>query len=154
MTKKQNNVSPSLSTASDKTVNASELPQKAMNNRQRAKPHNTKETRPAAAETGGPKLIIKNGATDCRRSETALSKIIDERMNMNSHNGDMYAFANSTQTLVKAVQFNKNGSTLYKMHTNSPVDWPPYDGKSSVLEGSQAKQFIEKIGLPKEILRK
>jgi hypothetical protein len=40
------------------------------------------------------------------------------------------------------------------MYANSPVDWPRYDGQSSVLEGSQAKLFLEKIGLPQEILKK
>lgn len=45
-----------------------------------------------------PVLILKNGATDCRRSEKALSKIIEERMHMNPYNGDIYGFANSKKT--------------------------------------------------------
>jgi hypothetical protein len=106
MTRKQNNVSPSLLAANEKTVKASELPKKTMNNRQGITPQNPKETQPDIARTSEPKLVIKNGATDCRRSEKALSKIIDGRMNMNSHSGDVYAFANSTKTLVKLIQYD------------------------------------------------
>jgi hypothetical protein len=75
-------------------------------------------------------------------------------MKMDSHNGDIYAFANASQTIVKLVQYDKNGASLHKKHTNTPVDWPPYDGKSSVLEGSRAKQFLDDIKLPKGILKK
>jgi hypothetical protein len=73
---------------------------------------------------------------------------------MNSHSGDMYGFANSTQTIAKVIQFDKTGGALYKKHSDIPFKWPQYDGETSILKGSQAKKFLEKIGLPKAILKK
>jgi hypothetical protein len=154
MTKKQSGVKPVPPAVSEKPVKAIELPKKESDTRQELKPQNHKPIRPDTAETSEPKIVIKNGATDCRRSEKALSKIIDEKMNMDSHSGDIYGFANSKQTLVKLVRFDKTGDSLYKKHANTPVDWPPYDGRASVLKGPQAKQFLEDAGLPKEILKK
>jgi hypothetical protein len=153
MKKKQSNIPPGPSTVGGKTVKAIEPPQKAVNNRQAVKPQNPKEPRPGIAKTSQPKLIIKNGATDCRRSEKALSEVVDQRMHMNSHSGDMYGFANSTQTIAKVIQHDETGAILYKKHSDTPFKWPQYDSGVSVLEGSQAKEFLADIGLPKEILK-
>jgi hypothetical protein len=154
MAKKQSSVQPEPPTLSEKAVTPLEVPKKEMNTKQEVKPQNQKPIQPDTTKIGEPKLVLKNGSTDCRRSEKALSKVIDEKMNMDSHNGDVYAFANTSKKLVKLVQFEKTGANLYKKHTNIPVDWPPYDGESSVLEGSRAKQFLDDIKLPKGILKK
>jgi hypothetical protein len=154
MEKKKSSVGLVPPTVGKKPVKTIELPKKESDARQEMKLQNQKLTRPDTTKTGEPKLVIKNGATDCRRSEKALSKVIDERMKMDSHNGDVYAFANTSQTIVKLVQFDKTGANLYKKHTNSPIDWPPDDGKLSVLDGPQAKWFLEDVGLPKAILKK
>jgi hypothetical protein len=60
----------------------------------------------------------------------------------------------STKMLIKLIQFVITGAILYKKHSTSPIEWPQYDGETSVLEGSQAKKFLKQIGLPKEILKK
>jgi hypothetical protein len=153
MPQKQSNNQPIPPVNREKPVKDSELREIVADNRQEVKVKNPEPVRSDKAKTGEPKLIIKNGATDCRRSEKALSKVIDERMHMNSHSGDMYGFANSTQTIAKVIRFDKTGGTLYKKHSDTPFEWPPYDGKASILKGSQAEQFLADIGLPKEILK-
>jgi hypothetical protein len=105
-----------------------------------------------------PAIIIKSGATDLRREEKALSKIITGNMEENILSCNMYAFANKTAKIVKVIKQNPDGSTtMYKKHSDNQIlQWPEFKEKNEAghkitLKGDKRKEFLGKIGCPEDL---
>ena len=92
-------------------------------------------------------VIVKTGVTDLRRSETTLSEIIREKIHRDPNDGNIYAFSNKTQMIVKLVKRQDDGIVLYKKRFDSPIKWPEYDKSSIILSEKESARFLKEIGL-------
>jgi len=102
-------------------------------------------------------LILKSGATDLRRQETALTKIIEQHYSGGVKNNVYYGFSNKNNTTIKLLKINPDTSTvLVKLKHNGRYSWPEYkekgeNGYTVTLTAGEKKDFLNSIGF-QEIL--
>jgi hypothetical protein len=103
-------------------------------------------------------LLIKSGATDMRRNEKSLGKMLKERMCEEIKANSLYAFANKNVNIVKVVHYKEDGSvSLFKNHAESKIaEWPKYQEKGNAgytirLTGKEKNNFLKSIGCPKDL---
>ena len=96
-------------------------------------------------------LILKSGATDLRRQERALTKIVEQNYSEGVKTNVLYGFSNKSNTTIKLLKINPDSSTmLIKLKRNIPYPWFEYEQKSMngytvTLAGEKKKEFLEKI---------
>jgi hypothetical protein len=102
------------------------------------------------AQAAQPALIAQSGDTGLRRGAKELSKVV-EKMGMDPHNGDMYAFSNMKNS-IKVLQEKSDGMLLIIKKNGGPIeDWPEYippgkPGHTVQLSGQKRQQFLKKMG--------
>jgi hypothetical protein len=112
-----------------------------------------KETVRNPAQSKLPSLMAKAGNTDLRRDAKELGRIVQNK-GMDPHGGDLYFFSNMKKS-VKMLLMTEDGVLLVTKKYNVPIEgWPEYQpnaGNFVKFKGKSGGQFLDKMGLPKNL---
>ena len=101
-------------------------------------------------------IILKSGATDLRRQEKSLVKLVENNLDGIKPN-TLYGFSNKNNTAIKMIKINPDSSlTMIKLKRENPYPWPGYvekgkEGYTVELNGEKKKEFLKGIGCPENL---
>jgi len=102
-------------------------------------------------------LILKSGASDLRRQEKTLVKLIADNYQGGIKKNNLYGFSNGTTNVIKILKINEdNNITMLKLKRGKPFPWPPYkekgtDGYTITLVDEKKKMYLNEIGCPENL---
>lgn len=91
-------------------------------------------------------IFIKPGPTDMRKQINGLSVIIEEELNLDPLNGNLYLFCNKNRRRLKILYWDRNGFCLWlKRLEQDKFPWPKNSEESKEITKLQLEMLLDGI---------
>ena len=91
-------------------------------------------------------IYLRPGTTDMRKSINGLSLIVQEIMQNESVNGNLYLFLNRKRDILKALYWDRNGFCLWQKRLEKHrFPWSKSEDSNLELSTQELKQLLEGI---------
>ena len=91
-----------------------------------------------------PHVFLYREPIDFRKSFNGLAAIVEQELDRNPFDGDLYAFINRHRTKIKCLFWERNGFVLYyKSLAQDKFHWPSQDETLITLTGEQLNWLLE-----------
>ena len=92
----------------------------------------------------GVRVFLKCGVTDLRKSFGGLVQLVEEELERNILDGELFLFCNRNRKLLKAIQWDGSGlCVLAKRLEGGCYFWPPTKSEAKEITYAELTMLIE-----------